>query len=125
MTSGDDLDRAMWRRIARLPLRVRVAGVVLLLAASAPAAAAVVVAVGGASAASPLRAHAVSLNVITVCFAFAALIAFERPRSASPLAYARQLRARLAELQSTFDADDRRRPGEGKEKEDARVPSEP
>ena len=36
-----------------------------------------------------------------------------------------KLRARFLELQSTFDAEDRRRPREGKENEDARVPSEP
>jgi hypothetical protein len=65
-----------------------------------------------------------ALHAAAACAAIAAVIAFEPPRSASPLAYARQLRARFLELQSTFDADDRRRPGEGKEKEDDRVPSE-
>lgn len=57
------------------------------------------------------------LNIFAICGALAVLLVFERPRTASPLAYARQLRARFLELQSTYDADSRRRP-EGKEKED-------
>ncbi len=40
-------------------------------------------------------------------------------------ARASQLRARLLEWESTFDADDRRRPEKGKEKEDDRFTPEP
>jgi hypothetical protein len=75
--------------------------------------------------AARLWARPVLMNVIACCAAIAALLAFERPRSASPLVYARQLRARFFELQSAYDADPRR-PREGKEKEhDPDVSSEP
>jgi hypothetical protein len=72
-----------------------------------------------------VAAHPVLVNLAAFAAAVAAVIAWEPPRSSSPGTYARQLRARFAELQSMFDADDRRRPGEGKENEDARVPYEP
>jgi hypothetical protein len=79
---------------------------------------------------SPLAArlweHPVLVNLIACCVAVAAVLAVERPRSASPLAYARQLRARFLELQSTYDAGSRRRPDEAREKEDdLDVSSEP
>jgi hypothetical protein len=95
----------------------------LLVAAAVPAATAFS---GALTDTSPgiWSALLTSLQVVAACFALAAVLAFEPPRSTSPLAYARQLRARFLELQSTFDADDRRRPGEGKEKEDDRVPSD-
>jgi hypothetical protein len=63
-----------------------------------------------------LWARPVLVNVIACCAAIAALLAFEPPRSRSPLAYAQQLRARLLELQFAYDADLRRPPrreGEG------------
>ena len=113
--------RAVWRKAARLPWRARVAGLVLLSAASLPPAAAIVL---GESA--PADSHGTGLvDVAAAVVAAAAVLALEPPRAASPLAYARQLRARFLELQSMFDADDRRRPGEGKEKEDDRVPFDP
>jgi hypothetical protein len=131
MTSGSYIPargagpHATFRRLHRLPGRARAAAAVLLVCAAAPVAGLVVEtfaggAVGAAVSAHPYVVHAVALGV-----AGGALLALEPPRSASPLAYARQLHARFLELQSTFDADDRRRPGEGKEKEDDRVPSEP
>lgn len=112
-------------RLRRLPRRARAATAVLLVCAAAPVAGLVVGtfaggAVGAAVSAHPYVVHAVALGV-----AGGALLAFEPPRSASPLAYARQLHARFLELQSTFDVDDRRRPGEGKEKEDDRVSFQP
>jgi hypothetical protein len=75
--------------------------------------------------AARLWGRPVLVNVIACCVAVAALIAFERPRSTSPLVYASQIRARFLELQSAYDADPRR-PDEGKEKEhDLDVSREP
>jgi len=115
---------ALLRRLRRLPAPALTACGALLAAAVVPAAAAFTGVLTGTQrgSGSPLLTW---LQVVAAGVALAAVVAFEPPRSASPLAYARQLRARFLELQSTFDADDRRRPGEGKEKEDDRVPSEP
>jgi hypothetical protein len=91
---------------------------VLLGCAAAPATAVAVAATGESGVARFLAAHPAFLNIVAGCIAVAAVLALERPCSASPIAYARQLRARFLELQSTLDADTRRRPGEGKEKQD-------
>jgi hypothetical protein len=115
---------ARLHRLRRLPLRALTTCGALFTAAVSPAAVALSGAVVERSPGRGLAADN-AVNVAAWCVALAAVIAFEPPRSASPLAYARQLRARFLELQSTFDADDRRRPREGKEKEDDRVPSEP
>jgi hypothetical protein len=110
--------------LRRLPTRALAVSGVLLAAAAVPAA----ISLSGAlvDGHPGWSALLTALQVAAACVALAAVLAFEPPRSGSPLAYARQLRARFLELQSTFDADDRRpRPGEGKEKEDDRVPLEP
>lgn len=114
---------ALLSRLRRLPPRALTACGTMLLAAAIPVVTGLfgVVTDGHSGRWSLLLA---ALHVAAACAAVAAVVAFEPPRSASPLAYARQLRARFLELQSTFDADDWRRPGEGKEKEDDRVPSE-
>ncbi|ABC83024.1 hypothetical protein Adeh_3256 [Anaeromyxobacter dehalogenans 2CP-C] len=115
---------ARLRRLRRLPTRALAVFGVLLAAAAVPA----VISLSGALVEGhPGRWSALltALQVAAACVAFAAVLAFEPPRSASPFAYARQLRARFLELQSTYDADFRRRP-EGKEKEDdLEVPPEP
>ncbi len=105
------------RRLMRLPAPARFAGLVLLGSAAVPAAAVVFAATGESPLARFLESHPGFVDFTAVCAAVAGVLALERPRSASPLAYARQLRARFLELQSTYDAGSRRRP-EGKEKED-------
>jgi hypothetical protein len=125
MANSETAHPGAWRKLMRLPAPARVAGLVLLGSATVPAAVVAFAASGESALSRFLEAHPGFVNVTAVCAAVAGLLAFERPRSASPLAYARQLRARFLELQSTLDADDRRRPEEGKEKEDDRHPSEP
>lgn len=110
--------------VARLPRRARWLAVALLACASIPAAAALLAVRGGSELAGVIGAHAEAVQAVAALLAVLAVVAFEPPRSASPLAYARQLKARLLEMQFTFDADERRHPGEGKEKEDDRSPSE-
>ncbi len=111
-------------RLRRLPARALTAGGTLLIAAAVPVATELFRAVAEAQPGRPSMLLT-ALHVAAACAALAAVLAFEPPRSASPLAYARQLRARFLELQSTYDADFRRRP-EGKEKEDdLEVPPEP
>lgn len=111
--------------VRRLPLPTRIAGLVLLACAGVPPAALVLAEVSSSRLAVAASTHPNVVNGVVCLVAMATLLAFERPRSASPVAYARQLRARFLELQSTYDADSRRRP-EGKEKEDdLEVPPEP
>lgn len=125
MATSDTSHRGMWRKIMRLPAPARSAGLVLLGSAVVPAAAVVFAAAGESPLARFFEAHPAFVNLVSACAAVAAVLALERPRSTSPLAYARQLRAKFLELQSTYDADFRRRP-EGKEKEDdLEVPPEP
>jgi hypothetical protein len=97
----------------------------LLACCALPPAALLAASVGTSRWTAWVGAHPFVSEAFGAVLVAVALLAFDPPRSASPLVYARQLRARFLELQSTFDADDRRRPGEGKEKEDDRVPSEP
>lgn len=111
-------------RVARLPRPARWLAVALLTCASMPAVAALIAARGGSELAGLAGAHAEAVQAAAALLAVLAVVVFEPPRSASPLAYASQLKARLLAIQSTFDADDRRDPREGKEKEDERSPSE-
>jgi hypothetical protein len=123
-TSGTS-HRDTWRKLMRLPAPARSAGLVLLGSAAVPAAVVVFALTGETPLARFFEAHPAFVNLVATCAAVAAVLALERPRSASPFAYVRQLRARFLQLQSMFDADDRRRPEEGKEKEDDGLPSEP
>jgi hypothetical protein len=125
MANRDTSHRDTWRKVMRLPKPARAAALVLLGSAAVPAAAVVFAVAGESPVARFFEAHPAFVNLVAVSAAVAAVLALEPPRSASPIDYARQLRARFLELQSTLDADDRRRPEEGKEKEDDRVPSEP
>ena len=111
-------------RVARLPRRARWLAVALLACASIPAVASLLAVRGGSSLAGVVGAHAEAVQAAAALLAVLAVVVFEPPRSTSPLAYARQLKARLLAIQSTFDGDDRRDPREGKEKEDDRSPSE-
>jgi hypothetical protein len=125
MASRGTSDSETWRKLMRLPAPARLAGLLLLGAAAVPPGAVVFAATGESSLARFFEAHPGVVNLVAVCAAVVGVLALERPRSASPIAYVRQLRARFLELQSTLDADDRRRPEEGKEKEHVRVPPEP
>lgn len=100
-------------RLRRLPVGAKTAALVLFGCAVAPPAAILVAATWGA----PIWLRPGNVNLLAGIAGLATVIVLEPPRSASPLAYARQLRAKFLELQSTYDADSRRRP-EGKEKED-------
>jgi hypothetical protein len=106
----DANERSAAARLRRLPVRARVAALVLFGCAVAPPAAIL----GAATWGAPTWVPPGIVNLLAGIAALATLIVFEPPRSASPLAYARQLRAWFLELQSTYDADSRRRP-EGKE----------
>ncbi len=117
--------RAAVARWGRLPRRARWLVVALLACATAPAAAALIAVRGGSALASAASAYAEPLQVAAAALAGLAILTFEPPRSASPLAYLRQLRARFLLIQSAFDADVRRQPWEGKEKEHDRSPTEP
>jgi hypothetical protein len=101
-------------RLRRLPARALTAGGTLLFAAAVPVATAFFRLLTDAQRGRGSVLFT-AMHGAAACAALAAVLAFEPPRSASPLAYARQLRARFLELQSTFDADDRRPPrgGEG------------
>ena len=120
-----------WRRhaglagFAGLPPRSRWFLLALLSCAAIPAVAGLVAAQGGSDLAGLLAAHPEAVQVAAALVAVLVLLAFEPPRSTSPPAYVRQLRARFLELQSSFDADGRRHPGEGKEQIDDHVPSKP
>jgi hypothetical protein len=115
--------RDRFRRFGQLPLRARLACVVLLSCGLGPPAAFAGAAIWGWPG-ERISAHPGLVNVIACCVALAALLVFERPSSASPVAYVRQVRTRFLELQSTFDADGRRRPGEGKETDHGSFPLE-
>jgi hypothetical protein len=121
----DPPTQSLWTGLRNLRAPVRATALVLLACAAAPPAALLGASLSGSSVMALIATHLGLVNLIACGFGVTAVIAFECPRSASPVAYARQLRARFLELQSTFDADDRRRPREGKEKEDDRVSSEP
>jgi hypothetical protein len=112
-------------RFARLPPRSRWFVLALLSCAAIPAVAGLVAAQGGPDLAGLLAAHSEAVQVAAAVLAVLVVVAFEPPRSTSPLGYMRQLRARFLELQSAFDADGRRHPGEGKEQVDDHVPSKP
>jgi hypothetical protein len=122
---ADASSQSPWRRLRQLPFLERMFTVVLLGCAAAPPAALLSRWLWPSRLAERISANPEVTNLIACGIAAAVLVAIEPPRSASLLAYARQLRARFLELQSIFDADDRRRPGEGKEKEDDRVSFEP
>ena len=110
----------IWRaRLLLLPWRARLLVLVLLACAAVPAAAGLYATLGGTPLAEALRAHRVALPLIALLAASATVVVFERPRSASPAAYARQLRDRLLEVQVSFDGALRRREGEGEERSHA------
>jgi hypothetical protein len=112
-------------RFARLPARSRWFVRALLSCAAIPAVAGLVAAQGDSDLAGLLAAHPEAVQAAAALLAVVVLLVFEPPRSISPPDYVRQLRARFLELQSAFDADGRRHPGEGKEQVNDHVPSKP
>ena len=116
--------RAAVARWGRLPRRARWLALALLACATVPAAAALIAVRGGSTLATAASAYAGPLQASAAALALLAILAFEPPRSAWPLAYLRQLRARFLLIQSAFDADVRSQPWEGKEKEDDRNSTE-
>jgi hypothetical protein len=121
--AGERNQAAHWGRLRRVPSRTRAAALAILGCSACPPA--LLAGAPWSPLAASAAAHPALVNLAAFAAAVAAVIAWEPPRCVSPGSYARQLRARFAELKSMFDADDRRRPGEGKENEDARVPYEP
>jgi hypothetical protein len=84
-------------RVRRLPAPALRACGTLLIAAVVPVATALFGAATEARS-GPWSLLLTALQAAAACAATAAVLAFEPPRCASPLAYARQLRARLLEL---------------------------
>ena len=120
-----DRTASAWACIRLLPRPVLLVALLLLLSASAPAAAEVAAVLGIADGPAWLGAlahHPALVSGIALAFALGALLLMERPRSASPVAYARQLRDRLAAVQADFDGAHRRR---AREKEEERHAPEP
>ncbi len=116
---GDDRLNALaasWgKRLSLLPRSARVELLALLACAVAPGAAAIYASFWGTKLAAVLGGHSSAVLCAALLVAGAVVVVFERPRAASVAAYARQLRDRLLEIQSSFDGALRRRAGEGKE----------
>ncbi len=109
-----------WRtRLVLLPRSARLPLLLLLACAAAPGAAGLYATFGGTPLAAVLREHRVALPFMGLFAAVAVVVLVERPRSASPGAYARQLRDRILDVQSSFDGALRRREGKGEEKNHA------
>jgi hypothetical protein len=107
------------RRLLLVPRSARLVLLALLACAATPGAASLYGAFGGTTLAAVLREHRGALAFMALLVAGAVVVLVERPRSASPGAYARQLRDRVLEVQSSFDGALRRREGEGEEKSHA------
>lgn len=125
---GDEADPRRWmalERALRAPASARRLALALLACAALPAGAGLLALGGSSGLAGAASAHLGAIQVVAALLASAAVLAFERPRSASPRAYARQLAERIQALQATFDADARRQPREGKEQADDHVSSKP
>ena len=109
-----------WARLRFLPRSVLLLGLLLLLSALAPVAAEVASVLGTADGPAWLGAlarHPVIAGGVPLVAALGVLLVLERPRSASPVGYARQLRDRLVAVQAEFDGALRRRSREEDEEE--------
>jgi len=101
-----------WTRLGLLPLPERCFVALLLASAVAPAAAvtyADYLDPSGLTAFGAVGQHPLALAAVALLVSFAALLLLEVPRSLSPRAYAAQLRLRLSQSQSHYDAALRRR----------------
>ena len=119
-----------WARLRLLPRPVLVLGILLFLSALAPATlevASLLATPGSPGLLGTLARHPLIVGVLPLAAALGALLLGEQPRSASPAAYARQLRDRVIAVQADFDGALRRRTREEEEKrhEPEPQPSEP
>ena len=119
-----------WACLRLLPRPVLLVAFLLFLSALAPAAAEVASVLrtdGGPAWLGALADHPALVSGVALAAALGALLLLERPRSGSPVAYARQLVARLAAVQADLDGALRRRPREEEEERHAPEPhpSEP
>ncbi len=119
-----------WARLRLLPRPVLALGILLLLSAMTPAAvevASLLASPGNPGWSGTLARHSLMAGVLPLAAALGALLIWERPRSASPAAYARQLRDRFVAVQADFDGALRRRAREEEERRHAPEPhpSEP
>ena len=119
-----------WARLRLLPRPVLVLGILLFLSALAPATlevASLLATPGSPGLLGTLARHPLIVGVLPLAAALGALLLWEQPRSASPAAYARQLRDRVIAVQADFDGALRRRTREEEEKrhEPEPQPSEP
>ena len=114
-----------WACLRLLPRPVLLVALLLFLSSLAPAAAEVLALLGKADGASwlgTLARHPALVSGATLSAALAAVLVLERPRTRSVLAYARQLRDRLAAVQADFDGALRRRAREEEEERHAPEP---
>ena len=112
-----------WARFRLLPRPVLLLVVLLFVSALAPAAAEVASVVGPAGGPAwlgLLALHPALVSGLALASAAGALLLVERPRGNSPVAYARQLRGRLAAVQAELDGAIRRRAKD--EEEERHVP---
>jgi len=103
-----------WARIRLLPRPVLLLALALLISALAPAVAGLIAALEpepGAGLLSALVRSPALVGGLSLAAALGALLLAERPRSRSPVTYARQLQARWAEIEADFDGALRRRSG--------------
>ncbi len=119
-----------WACLRLLPRPVLLVAFLLFLSASAPAVVGVASVLGTDGAPAWLGAladHPGLVSGVALITALGALLLVERPRSGSPVAYARQLAARLAAVQADLDGALRRRSREEEEERHAPEPhpSEP
>ena len=119
-----------WACLRLLPRPVLLVALLLFLSALAPAAAEVASVLrtdGGPAWLRALADHPALVSGVALATALGALLLLERPRSGSPVAYVRQLLARLAAVQADLDGALRRRPREEEEERHAPEPhpSEP
>jgi hypothetical protein len=114
-----------WARLRLLPRPVLFLAILVFLSTLAPAAAelsAVLADPSGSSGLGALARYRVLVSGLSLAAALVALLLAERPRSLSPLAYARQLRDRLAAVEADFDGALRRRAYEEEEERHAPPP---
>ena len=119
-----------WARLRLLPRPLLLPALLLLLSALAPATsevASLLATPGSPGWLGSLARHPVIAGGLPFAAALVALLLWERPRSASPAAYARQLRDRVLAVQADFDGALRRRAREEEERRHAPEPqpSEP
>ncbi len=108
-----------WAGIRLLPRPALLLAVLLFLSALVPGVAGLIAVLepDGLALLGALAQHQALVNALSLGAAIGAVLVVERPRTRSPLAYARQLRDRFAEIQADFDGALRRRTGgEGEER---------